>query len=99
MTSGQTIHLSDLPDDITSNSKPSAMDSAGNWQQLLQSSAEQLLLSGKLELANEIIPEVERILISAALSRTNGKKNEAAKLLGWGRNTLTRKIKDLKESR
>jgi len=34
-------------------------------------------------------------MIEAALDKTMGKKNEAAKLLGWGRNTLTRKIKDL----
>ena len=41
------------------------------------------------------LPEFEKTMIEAALGKTMGKKNEAAKLLGWGRNTLTRKIKDL----
>jgi two-component system nitrogen regulation response regulator GlnG len=29
------------------------------------------------------------------MARTNGSRKDAAKLLGWGRNTLTRKIKSL----
>lgn len=95
MTSGQTIHLSDLPDDLVSTDSTSLQPASGNWQQLMKASVEQLLLAGKSDLANEIIPEVERIIITAALVQTKGRKNEAAKLLGWGRNTLTRKIKDL----
>ena len=45
-----------------------------------------------LELAQ---PEFERILIRAALQRTQGHRQEAARLLGWGRNTLTRKLREL----
>ena len=41
-----------------------------------------------------MIPEVEEILIRAALNKTGGRRNDAANLLGWGRNTLTRKIKE-----
>ena len=41
---------------------------------------------------------MERILINAALEHTAGKRQEAARLLGWGRNTLTRKIKELQLS-
>ncbi|MDH5394526.1 MAG: nitrogen regulation protein NR(I), partial [Gammaproteobacteria bacterium] len=37
----------------------------------------------------------EHIMIDAALEKTKGKRLEAARLLGWGRNTLTRKIKEL----
>jgi two-component system nitrogen regulation response regulator GlnG len=44
---------------------------------------------------NLALPEFEKTMIKAALDKTMGKKKEAAKLLGWGRNTLTRKIKDL----
>ena len=51
--------------------------------------------SGETEIAASIIADVEKILIEAALQKTNGRKNDAAKLLGWGRNTLTRKIKEL----
>ena len=43
----------------------------------------------------EVGPEFERTLIKVALNKTKGKKKEAAELLGWGRNTLSRKIKEL----
>ena len=41
------------------------------------------------------LPQFERVLIRAALKRTHGHRQEAARLLGWGRNTLTRKLKEL----
>ena len=41
------------------------------------------------------MPEFERTLIRVALNRAGGRRQEAAKLLGWGRNTLTRKIREL----
>ncbi|WP_275895362.1 helix-turn-helix domain-containing protein, partial [Vibrio cholerae] len=47
------------------------------------------------ELLAYALPEFERILLEAALHHTNGHKQEAAKVLGWGRNTLTRKLKEL----
>ena len=40
-------------------------------------------------------PIFEKIMIESALQKTNGRKQEAAKLLGWGRNTLTRKLQEL----
>ena len=40
----------------------------------------------------ERIPAAEQLLMEAALRHTRGKKQAAAKLLGWGRNTLTRKL-------
>ena len=43
----------------------------------------------------EAVPRFERILIDVALAHTGGRRQEAAKLLGWGRNTLTRKLKEL----
>jgi two-component system nitrogen regulation response regulator GlnG len=41
------------------------------------------------------VPRFERIVIRAALKRTGGRKRDAAELLGWGRNTLTRKLAEL----
>jgi two-component system nitrogen regulation response regulator GlnG len=49
---------------------------------------------GKRPLLTDAQPEFERVLIRAALKRTQGHRQEAAKLLGWGRNTLTRKLKE-----
>jgi two-component system nitrogen regulation response regulator GlnG len=46
-------------------------------------------------LLESALPEFERTLIRVALRHTNGHRQDAAKLLGWGRNTLTRKLKEL----
>ena len=95
MTSGQTVHLSDLPAELLTNDQVDDAGHGGNWKQILSSAAQQQLLSGEKDIASGIISDVEKILIEAALNKTKGKKNDAAKLLGWGRNTLTRKIKEL----
>ena len=95
MTSGQTVHLSDLPAELLTNDQVDDAEHGGNWKQILSTAAQQQLLSGEKDIASGIISEVEKILIEAALNKTKGKKNDAAKLLGWGRNTLTRKIKEL----
>ena len=50
---------------------------------------------GRIPTVENVQDLVEKILIEAALQKTSGRKNDAAKLLGWGRNTLTRKIKEL----
>ena len=93
MTSGKTIHLSDLPDELQSDKQISLTNNG--WQQGMIAYAENAMQSGKDQIASEIIPDVERLLIETALKQTRGRKQEAAILLGWGRNTLTRKIKEL----
>ena len=95
MTPGQTVHISDLPAELLSDSQVSESETSSNWEKSLASSVHQQLVSGATEIAASIMSEVEEILIKAALQKTNGRKNDAAKLLGWGRNTLTRKIKEL----
>ena len=95
MTSGQTIHLSDLPSDLQAGDLSANQPASTNWQESLQKQVEHVLASGKSNLIADLIPQVETILIKAALKQTRGRKNDASKLLGWGRNTLTRKIKEL----
>ncbi len=95
MTSGQTVHMSDLPPELLADTQASNIKTGGDWKQTLSATIQQKLLSGNTEIASSIIADVEKILIDAALQKTNGRKNDAAKLLGWGRNTLTRKIKEL----
>ena len=46
-------------------------------------------------LLDDALPDFERTLIRVALQHTRGHRQEAARLLGWGRNTLTRKLKEL----
>jgi two-component system nitrogen regulation response regulator GlnG len=96
MTSGQTVHMSDLPAELLADNKVSSSESGGDWKQMLSNIVQQQLIAGETGVAPLIISEVEKILIEAALQKTSGRKNDAAKLLGWGRNTLTRKIKELK---
>ena len=94
MTSGQTIHMSDLPHELQPESVLQTEVSTQSWQDNLLNWSQQQLASGNTAIAEQVIPEVEKILIKAALTKTGGRKNDAANLLGWGRNTLTRKIKE-----
>jgi len=57
--------------------------------------ADQELKKGKQGVLQLAVPEFERIMIETALTHTGGRKRDASILLGWGRNTLTRKIKEL----
>ena len=91
MAPSKQIKLEDLPTDL----KSETTESKAEWTGILKSWAEDSLAKGETELLNFALPEFEKTMIEAALGKTMGKKNEAAKLLGWGRNTLTRKIKDL----
>lgn len=95
MASGREIHLHDLPPELLGT--PAEKNAAENgWETLLRNWIDQQLLRGnEAEIAKQIIPAVETILIEAALNFTHGKRHEAAILLGYGRNTLTRKIREL----
>jgi two-component system nitrogen regulation response regulator GlnG len=95
MASGREIHLHDLPPEFL-NSSTDKQHTESNWEILLRTSIDQHLLNKKNDIAKLIIADVEGILISAALEYTQGKRHEAALLLGYGRNTLTRKIKELR---
>ncbi len=66
-----------------------------DWATLLHQWAELKLRAGQNDLLGEALPEFERTLIRIALTECNGQRQEAARRLGWGRNTLTRKIKEL----
>lgn len=66
-----------------------------SWQQALAAWAEQSLQTGETDILQTATPEFERVLLTAALNHSGGKKIAAANLLGWGRNTLTRKLQQL----
>jgi two-component system nitrogen regulation response regulator GlnG len=89
---GREICALDLPPELGGNSTASqGIDWAGGLAQW----AARALEKGDTELLARALPAFETALINAALAATGGKRQEAAKLLGWGRNTLTRKIRDL----
>lgn len=90
---GGEIRLEDLPTEIRG---ASAAANADGWPQVLAAWAEsESLRRDAAPLLDTALPEFERTLIRVALRHTSGHRQEAAKLLGWGRNTLTRKLKEL----
>lgn len=96
MAPGREVHMEDLPPEIHKTQSLSAVKAADeSWEQIFTRWVENQLVQGKRDIAKISIPIVESILIQSALKFTQGKKHEAATLLGYGRNTLTRKIKEL----
>jgi len=96
MAAGRKILLDDLPDELRKNSvTESDKSSTQHWQIALEEWAKLQFAQGKQNLLKTSTPIFEQTLLQAALQKTNGRKQEAAKLLGWGRNTLTRKLSEL----
>jgi two-component system nitrogen regulation response regulator GlnG len=111
MAPGQDIHLRDLPPELSEVATltparpvvaaapapaPNVRASSENtWPQLLMQWAERELAAGKSDILGTATVDFERTLINVALAACGGQRQEAAKRLGWGRNTLTRKIKEL----
>ena len=93
MAPGQEVHLDDLPPELLN--KESKIKMSDNWVKVLQYWAEQQLANGEVDLFDKATPEFERVLIQTALRSAGGRRQDAARLLGCGRNTLTRKIKEL----
>ena len=95
MAAGHDILLDDLPTDLIESGDGSIPMEDQNWPEALKRWAEQQLLQGEKQLLDIAMPEFEQTMIRTAIKHTGGRKQDAAKLLGWGRNTLTRKIKEL----
>lgn len=95
MAAGREVLLSDLPPELVQAHDSSAVSSAETWHEQLAGWANQQLSEGQSNVLRQALPLFESIMIEAALRHTGGRKAEAAELLGWGRNTLTRKLKDL----
>ena len=93
MASGREVHTGDLPPELLSLPQDAAP--VTNWEQALRQWADQALARGQSSLLDSAVPSFERIMIETALKHTAGRRRDAAVLLGWGRNTLTRKIKEL----
>ena len=92
MAPAQEVLVTDLPPELTDLDKQvPKMD----WELALGAWVKQKLDAGAEDVLSTAIPSFERVLIKTALAHTNGRKREAAKLLGWGRNTLTRKLSEL----
>ncbi len=90
MATGQEITLEDLPPDLRDSHNKTDID----WEKLLFQNMMQRLNRGETRILDALTPKFESIALAAALEKTEGRKKDAAELLGWGRNTLTRKLKE-----
>lgn len=93
MASSREVYLSDLPPEFSTQEAQS--DATSSWTESLKTWADQQLNLGNTGILNQATPLFERTMIDIALKHTAGRRRDAANLLGWGRNTLTRKIKEL----
>ena len=92
MSPSQSVKVQDLPSEvkefeITDIPSSSWEDGMQNWLKNVSMNID----SGLSEIA---ITKIEKMLIRTALEKSNGKKNDAAQILGWGRNTLSKKMKE-----
>ena len=90
---GREIKVADIPTDLGGVTNATGLQD--EWSRQLTAWADKRLAEGGAPLLDDALPEFERTLIRCALRKTEGGRQEAAKLLGWGRNTLTRKLKEL----
>ena len=92
MAPGVNIEVTDLPAElrIAAGAAPEQ-----NWVSALEREVADALNRGESDLMNVLGPQFEKALIARALAHTGGRRIEAANLLGFGRNTLTRKIQEL----
>ena len=90
-----TVVYMDLPPELVQVSSEETVQQETPWQELLCRWARNELVNGKQHILRDAVPAFERALIEVALAHTRGRKRDASELLGWGRNTLTRKMKEL----
>lgn len=95
MSASHEVLLSDLPPELLGSRSLPATATEHDWEPLLTRWATAALRDGRRDLLDLALPRFERIMITTALHHTAGRRKEAAELLGWGRNTLTRKIREL----
>jgi len=98
MASGKQVLLSDLPPELSHAPKlviQGGAQVAQSWQDALAVWIREKLQAGEENILADAGPEFEKIVLKQALTFTHGHKQDAARRLGWGRNTLTRKLKEL----
>jgi two-component system nitrogen regulation response regulator GlnG len=94
MAAGREVLLTDLPPELKAEEAGNELRVQGDWQQMLRRWSERELKSGRRDILSQAVPDFERTMIETALAHTSGRKKDAAELLGWGRNTLTRKLQE-----
>jgi len=96
MAPGQTIDVPDLPEDLFQESGKMPQENSAQWYTLLRSELETRCAAGETHILDNLLPSIERLALDVALEHTEGHKQRAAELLGWGRNTVARKLNETK---
>jgi len=96
MAPGQVVDVKDLPPEVRGETPASASAPESDWRRALEREVTARLARGETGVSDPLTRDFETALIVKALAHTGGRRIEAATLLGIGRNTLTRKIQDLK---
>lgn len=92
MAPATTVSVEDLPKELSEVvEEPASYD----WEASLTKLVRQQLAMGKQDVLDDLLKRFEGVMLKVALDHTGGHRQNAAKVLGWGRNTLTRKLKDL----
>ena len=94
MAAGREVLMSDLPPELISEETMGSACDDMSWQKLLRRWGESQLNAGASKIMVTALADFEKVMMDAALSHTGGRKKDAALLLGWGRNTLTRKLQE-----
>ena len=92
MAPSQRVTPEDLPVEMRGEA---AGETESDWTRRLRQTVQQRLKLGEQDILQALGSDFERVLLTATLQYTDGHKQEAAKRLGWGRNTLTRKLREL----
>lgn len=105
MAPSQHIRVTDLPEEVRNgeaeklhkNCEVSGSTPAGGgWEELLKGEVKEMLKNQSPDLMKQLADTFESIVIGTALEYTHGRRVDAATRLGIGRNTITRKIAELK---
>jgi two-component system nitrogen regulation response regulator GlnG len=94
MAPGQNIDIADLPPELKNNDM--YKEASTDWKDALKQEVQLALNKNQKDILTYLNQTFEKILIEEALHFTKGRRIEAAEILGLGRNTLTRKVKELK---
>ena len=97
MAPGQRVDVADLPAGAARARRGRGGAGSGeiDWRAALDRELAQALARGEQGVGDRLLREFKRTLILRSLAHTGGHRLEAAQWLGWGRNTLTRKIQEL----
>lgn len=91
MAPAKSVSIEDLPKELRGDSTET---SAQDWESALAKLVRQKFNMGQHDVLEDLLKRFEGVMLKVALDHTGGHRQNAAKLLGWGRNTLTRKLKD-----